>query len=83
VSRLGEYVSAKKHQVQAALGAGLLFDSTDVSTPLLTHFDNRVPSNDDQLDALVKMFNLRPVDRRLNVMIPTPGRRGRTTPRKG
>jgi hypothetical protein len=78
--RLAYYVSAKKHQLQAAWGAGLLFDSTDPMSPLFTHYDNRLLRVDPDLDEAVSLLKLRPIER-TTASVPRPGRRGRTTKR--
>ncbi|MHB8246709.1 MAG: hypothetical protein ACYDGN_15430 [Acidimicrobiales bacterium] len=76
--RLELYVTAKKHQVQARWGAGLLFDAADPSAPSFTTYDGRVPGPDAELDELVEACKLRPVGRTFDT-VPRPGQRGRVT----
>ena len=78
---LGTYVAAKKHQVQAAFGAGFLFDPADLATPCATCYDNRRPGPDANLDEAVALLGLRPIER-TSMAIPKPDKRGRTTRRR-
>jgi hypothetical protein len=78
VSHLWTYVSAKKHQVQAAFGAGFLFDSANSAAPCATCYDNRRPGPDAGLDQAVTLLGLHPIER-TSMAIPSPGKPGRTT----
>jgi len=76
--RLRTYVSAKKHQAQAAFAAGLLFVAADADAPRGTVYDNRRPGPDVELDTAVALLGLQPLNRR-QTTVPRPGRAGRTT----
>lgn len=56
------YVTAKKHQTQSAIGAGLMFDLTEPNVPKRSFYDNRTPAPDSELDQLVETYNLQPLD---------------------
>ncbi len=73
---LRTYVSAKKHQLQAALGAGLLFDPLDPASPCATYYDNRPPGADVPLDRAVARLGLRPIQR-TSIAIPGHGKQRR------
>jgi hypothetical protein len=79
-ARLTQYLSAKKHQMQAARGMGLLFDAA-VGGFVGTIYDNRVPSADPTLDALGS--GLRPVDRAQRSKPPPASREAKQQARKG
>jgi len=70
--RLSEYLSAKKHQIQAARGMGLVFGagSSGLSRTL---YDNRRPGPDTILDAAGTA--LRPVNRSQRSKPPPPARK--------
>jgi len=78
---LGRYVTAKKHQLQFAIGAGFLFDPAHPEVPCFVAYDNRRPGADTKLDATMASFNLRPVERS-TVRVPKVGQRGRVTQSK-
>ena len=81
-NRLRTYISAKNHQLQVAIGAGLLFDPKRPESPCFTTYDNRVSGADAELDAAVVSMRLRPIENTGNsVRMPDPNRRTRTTGR--
>ncbi|MFD7978751.1 hypothetical protein [Streptomyces sp. NPDC059071] len=60
LSKLQRYVRAKKHQLQMARAAGLLFDAGSGKLTALV-FDNRRPGPDPALDQEVVDLGLKPV----------------------
>jgi hypothetical protein len=74
---LGSYVSAKKHQLQVAWGAGFLFSALDgqaKALPVAMVYDNRRPGEDESLDRLVTSFKLRPPEA-MQRSLPPRGKR--------
>jgi hypothetical protein len=79
--RLQVYVSAKKHQVQAAYAAGLLFSSGSDVSPTAVVYDNRRPGPDPSFDEAVALLRLQPLDRSKSTL-PRATSSGRATPPK-
>lgn len=78
---LTAYASAKKHQVRAARGFGLLFDA--LTGQLETSvFDNRLPGPDAALDALGQQMGLKPLDAPRSPLLPSSPRGGRRKKRR-
>lgn len=73
---LTRYVAAKKHQLQFATGAGFLFDPAHPEIPCFVAYDNRKPGEDEELDAVLQSYNLRPIER-TTARIPKAGKTGR------
>jgi len=59
VRHLNRYVKAKKHQLQVAIGAALVFRSDDLSVPASLLYDNRRPGPDNDLDRAVDELGLK------------------------
>jgi hypothetical protein len=79
-TRLRTYVSAKKHQLQVAFGAGFLFDVGALGSPCFTYYDNRRPGFDVVLDRAVALLGLRAHASR-SIAVPRAGKRGRSARR--
>lgn len=60
-TRLAEYASAKKHQLQLARSFGMLFDS-ESDRVVATTFDNPPPGPDAALDELIKRLGLKGIE---------------------
>jgi len=75
---LKRYVAAKKHQLQFAMGGGLLFVPAHPEVPCFVAYDNRKPGEDETLDAVAPAYGLRPVQRTTE-RVPKTGQRGRVT----
>ncbi len=62
LEHLADYVTARKHQMQTTIGAGLIFDLMESDRPKGSCYDNRTPGSDPQLDQLVMTYGLLPED---------------------
>lgn len=82
IERLSTYVSTKKHQLQVAIGAGLLCEPGSPAAPSAGVYDNRIPGPDSALDEMATRMGLIPPTR-MTSRTPPPLRRrrnrGRTT----
>ncbi|WP_423916842.1 hypothetical protein [Candidatus Poriferisodalis sp.] len=76
------YVAAKKHQMQTAIGAAVLFGMEPSSRPHSFMYDNRRPGEDAELDAIVKQVGLKPYGAFQSMAKPPPRTPSRITPRK-
>ena len=59
---LAGYVTAKKHQTQSVIGAGIMLDLVEPNVPKRSFYDNRTPGYDAELDRLVAQHNLQSDD---------------------
>lgn len=60
--RIEAYVFLKKHQLQCAFGAAIVFGSSDGLRPVGGVYDNSPPSQDPELDALVEEAGLKSIE---------------------
>jgi len=81
VDRLNLYVSAKKHQLQVAMGVGLLYDPTDYAMPIVVLYHNGVPGSDPEMDAIVAKLGLVSPER-MSRSVPAVLRSDRKRPRR-
>lgn len=58
MDHLDGYVTAMKHQMQTAIGAGLMFDTNEPLVPKRICCDSRAPGLSDEIDRQVEEYNL-------------------------
>jgi hypothetical protein len=80
LARMADYITVKKHQMQAARGFALLFDSN--AHLIATAYDNRHPGPDSYLDQRVASSGLKPIDAAVTAYRPRSNKPGRVTPKK-
>lgn len=60
--RFATYVLLKKHQLQCAFGAAIVFGTSDALRPVGGVYDNSAPGPDRELDALVEQAGLKSIE---------------------
>jgi hypothetical protein len=67
---LRSYLTAKKHQMKAAVAVCFVFGPEDPTTPVMVIYESNPPGPDPDLDRIVADSSLRPIKRSVDRMPP-------------